>query len=36
MNVLFFDGSVRFMPRDVSAESFRKLVTPAGGEVVDD
>jgi uncharacterized protein (TIGR03067 family)/prepilin-type processing-associated H-X9-DG protein len=36
MNVLFFDGSVRFMPNDVRAESFRKLVTPAGGEVIDD
>jgi prepilin-type processing-associated H-X9-DG protein len=36
MNALFFDGSVRFMPRDVSAESFRKIVTPAGGEIIDD
>jgi RNA polymerase sigma factor (sigma-70 family) len=36
MNVLYFDGSVRFMPRDVRAESFRKRVTPAGGEIIDD
>jgi RNA polymerase sigma factor (sigma-70 family) len=36
MNVLYFDGSVRFMLNDVRAESFRKLVTPAGGEIVDD
>ena len=36
MNALFFDGSVRFISRDVRAESFRKLVTPAGGEIIDD
>jgi len=35
MNVLFFDASVRFIRHDVSADSFRKYVTPAGGKVLD-
>jgi len=31
-NALFFDGSVRFLARDVSGEQLRALVTPRGGD----
>lgn len=35
-NVLFCDGSVRFITPKVSPQIFRGLVTPAGGEVLGD
>lgn len=34
-NVLFCDGSVRFVSLKVSPELFRSIITPAGGEGVD-
>src|ERR1043166_1050004 len=35
-NLLFCDGSVRFMSNTVSAETMRAIITPSGGEVIQD
>jgi uncharacterized protein (TIGR03067 family)/prepilin-type processing-associated H-X9-DG protein len=35
-NVLFCDGSVRFMSYQVPAQTLRAVITPAGGEVIGD
>ena len=34
-NVLFADGSVRFIKRSIAVGVFRNLITRAGGEVID-
>jgi uncharacterized protein (TIGR03067 family)/prepilin-type processing-associated H-X9-DG protein len=34
-NVAFFDGSVRFLPRDFDEKTLRALISRAGGEKVD-
>ncbi len=33
-NVLYADGSVRFLPRDIAPETLRAMFTIAGGEVI--
>jgi prepilin-type processing-associated H-X9-DG protein len=35
-NVLFADGSIRFLPDDIKEETLRALITPSGAEVVRD
>jgi uncharacterized protein (TIGR03067 family)/prepilin-type processing-associated H-X9-DG protein len=35
MNLAFCDGSVRWVRRDIDPATLRALITPAGGEVID-
>jgi prepilin-type processing-associated H-X9-DG protein len=34
-NILFWDGSVRFLKNDMNSATLRALLTPSGGEVID-
>ena len=34
MNVLFADGSIRYLPEDLALEKLYALLTPDGGEKV--
>jgi len=36
MNVLFADGSTRWTRRDIPAATLRAIITPSGGEVIND
>jgi hypothetical protein len=35
-HVLFCDGTVKFLPRTIGEKTLRALITPNGGEVIDD